>query len=158
MQSVARAVTGLRLLLCAPDCAPGFAMTGPVSDQTSTCSSCPLGKYCAGGDATNPSSSASQCPAGLATTYQGAKSAAQCFTKPGYGRQYARGSTGVLALSGVACPIGTYNTGSNTAGCFRCNPGLTTQQEGSTSITDCGKPYQQIGQTAAELLAEKLQH
>lgn len=127
------------LLLSNADCAPGFSLTGSLSDPTSRCDVCPLGSYCLGGDAANPRSLPTQCPSGLATVSAGAKSPAQCFTKPGFGRSSARGANGAVQLQGQQCPVGTYNIGSNTAGCFRCNPGLTTLQTGSDEMTDCGE-------------------
>jgi hypothetical protein len=42
------------------------------------CTTCTKGKFCLGGDAAvNPSNTASDCPAGLETTFDGAKSQAQ---------------------------------------------------------------------------------
>jgi hypothetical protein len=102
------------------------------------CAPCSNGKFCLGGDATvNPKNEESACPDGLRTTFAGAKSRAQCFTKPGYGRVSTFGSNGKVSLSGVLCAAGSYNVGSNTAGCQKCAPGLTTPTNGSTSASAC---------------------
>jgi hypothetical protein len=109
-------------------------------DANKNCQSCALGKFCLGGDATvNPENTESTCPDGLATTFAGAKSQAQCFTKPGYGRVSTKGSDGKVSLSGVLCDVGTYNVGSNTAGCQKCGAGLTTATNGSISASDCSE-------------------
>jgi hypothetical protein len=69
------------------DCAPGLAM-----DANKDCKPCTAGKFCLGGDLTlNPNNQETECPDGLITTFSGAKSRAQCFTKPGYGRVSASG-------------------------------------------------------------------
>ncbi|WIA14315.1 hypothetical protein OEZ85_002847 [Tetradesmus obliquus] len=118
------------------DCAPGLAM-----DANKNCQPCSKGKFCLGGDATvNPTNAESTCPDGLETTFAGAKSQAQCFTKPGYGRTAAKGSDGKVSLAGVVCDIATYNVGSNTAGCQKCGAGLTTATNGSDSASDCQAP------------------
>jgi hypothetical protein len=109
-------------------------------DANKNCQPCTLGKLCPGGDATvNPDNEESDCPSGLATTFSGAKSQAQCFTKPGYGRVSVQSSDGKVSLSGVLCDVGTYNLGGNTAGCQNCGPGLTTATNGSTSAADCSE-------------------
>ena len=94
----------------------------------------------AGGSATAPSTS-TPCPEGLETKFTGAKSVAQCFTKPGYGRKATRNaSTGVVTYSGVLCAVATYNVGGNTAGCQKCGAGLTTNSTGKSSAAlDCCK-------------------
>jgi hypothetical protein len=79
----------------------------------------------------------STCPEGLETTFAGAKSQAQCFTKPGYGRVSTKGSDGKVSLTGVLCDVATYNVGSNTAGCQKCGAGLTTATTGSNSASLC---------------------
>eukprot|EP00882_Tetradesmus_deserticola_P015681 GHRQ01016708.1.p1 GENE.GHRQ01016708.1~~GHRQ01016708.1.p1 ORF type:complete len:240 (+),score=28.06 GHRQ01016708.1:670-1389(+) len=115
------------------DCAPGFAM-----DVNKACVPCTLGKYCPGGDPSdNPNNLEFSCSSGLQTTMAGAKSEAQCFTLPGYGRVSMRGDDGSVYQTSVLCPIGTYNVGSNTAGCQYCGPGLTTATNGSTSNAAC---------------------
>jgi hypothetical protein len=73
----------------------------------------------------------------LLTTFAGAKSQAQCFTKPGYGRVSTKGSDGKVSLTGVLCDVATYNVGSNTASCQKCSAGLTTSTTGSTAASDC---------------------
>jgi hypothetical protein len=104
------------------------------------CAPCSLGKYCLGGDATvNPKNKEFDCPDGLATTFAEAKSRAQCFTKPGYGRVSTKGIDGKVSVSAIMCPAGSYNVGSNTAGCQKCAPGLTTATNGSTSAADCSE-------------------
>lgn len=91
-----------------------------------------------GGDAkVNSNNAATACPTGLTTTFAGAKSQAQCFTKPGYGRVSARGADGKVTLSAVQCATGTYNVGSNTAGCQKCGSGLDTAGPGSNSSSLC---------------------
>jgi hypothetical protein len=98
-------------------------------DANKDCKPCALGKFCLGGDATvNPNNLEATCPEGLATTFAGAKSQAQCFTKPGYGRVSTKGSDGKVSLTGV---------GSNTAGCQKCGAGLTTATTGSDSASLC---------------------
>ena len=122
-----------RALLCLADCAPGLAM-----DANKNCQPCTLGKYCLGGDATvNPTNAEDGCPDGLATTFAGAKSQAQCFTKAGYGRTSSKGSNGKVSLAGVLCDVATYNVGSNTAGCQKCGAGLTTAGNTSNSAAAC---------------------
>jgi hypothetical protein len=107
-------------------------------DPKETCIPCALGKFCPGGDPTsNPNNLESDCPDGLQTIFAGAKSQAQCFTKPGYGRVSTRGSDGKVSLTGVLCPAGTYNVGANTAACQNCGPGLTTTTNGSSSAAAC---------------------
>jgi hypothetical protein len=122
------------LLPCLADCAPGFKLDG------SNCQACTLGKFCPGGDAVNnPTNAESDCPAGLETTFEGAKSQAQCFTMAGYGRVSTKGSDGKVSLTSTECDVGTYNVGTNTAGCQRCGPGLTTESTQSTSASDCSE-------------------
>jgi hypothetical protein len=105
---------------------------------TKSCKPCTLGKYCLGGDLTvNPNNEENECPEGLQTTFAGAKSQAQCFTKPGYGRVSQQGSNGKVSLSAVLCAEGSYNVGSNTAGCQKCGAGLTTATNGSDAAADC---------------------
>ncbi|WIA08977.1 hypothetical protein OEZ85_008391 [Tetradesmus obliquus] len=119
------------------DCAPGLAMDA----VTKECKPCSMGKYCLGGDLTvNPNNEEKACPEGLETTFAGAKSQAQCFTKAGYGRASRLGSNGKIILSGVLCPEGTYNVGSNTAGCQKCGAGLTTATNGSDAASACMAP------------------
>jgi hypothetical protein len=108
-------------------------------DENGDCQTCTEGKYCPGGDAANPNSNSADCPAGLATTFAGAKSQAQCFTQAGHGRVSTKGSDGKVTLSAVVCEVGTYNVGSNTAGCQKCGAGLTTAGNTSTSAADCGE-------------------
>jgi hypothetical protein len=107
-------------------------------DANKDCKPCALGKFCLGGDATvNPNNLEATCPDGLATTFAGAKSQAQCFTKPGYGRVSTKGGDGKVSLTGVLCDVATYNVGSNTAGCQKCGAGLTTAATGSDSASLC---------------------
>jgi hypothetical protein len=107
-------------------------------DANKDCKPCALGKFCLGGDATvNPNNVEATCPEGLLTTFAGAKSQAQCFTKPGYGRVSTKGSDGKVSLTGVLCDVATYNVGSNTAGCQKCGAGLTTATTGSDSASLC---------------------
>jgi hypothetical protein len=107
-------------------------------DNDGNCQPCTPGKFCPGGDTTsNPNNLELDCPEGLQTTFAGAKSQAQCFTKPGYGRVSTKGSDGKVSLTGVLCPVGTYNVGANTAGCQNCGPGLTTATNGSSSAAAC---------------------
>jgi hypothetical protein len=87
----------------------------------------------------NPNNIESDCPAGLETTFAGAKSQAQCFTMPGFGRVSTKGSDGKVTLSGVACELSTYNVGKNTAGCQKCGPGLTTENEQSDAVALCSE-------------------
>jgi hypothetical protein len=137
-------VSAPALGVCA-DCAPGLAM-----DASRNCKACSVGKYCLGGDETvNPNNTDSTCPDGLATTFLGAKSQAQCFTKPGYGRVTTRISDGTTSLSGVLCPVGEFNVGSNTAGCQKCGVGLTTATNGSTMWSDCSESPLQLFAAAA---------
>ena len=125
----------------ATDCAAGLYLNGTQADATSTCLSCPSGKFCLGGNGrTNANSEASDCPAGLLTRFAGAKSSAQCFTVAGYGRRAVRGANGVIAYSGVPCAVGTYNVGGNTAACQKCGNGLTTNSTESTSPDACLAP------------------
>jgi hypothetical protein len=115
-------------------------------DANKNCQPCTLGKFCLGGDTTvNPNNLESACPDGLATTFAGAKSQAQCFTQPGYGRVSTKGSDGKVSLSGVVCEVGTYNVGSNTAGCQKCGAGLTTVTNTSTSASACREFLQCLG-------------
>jgi hypothetical protein len=115
-------------------------------DANKNCQPCTLGKFCLGGDATiNPNNAESTCPDGLATTFAGAKSQAQCFTQAGYGRVSTKGSDGKVTLSGVVCEVGTYNVGSNTAGCQKCGAGLTTATNTSTSASACREFLQCFG-------------
>ncbi|KAF6264065.1 hypothetical protein COO60DRAFT_1663488 [Scenedesmus sp. NREL 46B-D3] len=110
-------------------------------DGNGQCNPCTLGSYCPGGDAkVNPNNQATACPSGLATTFAGAKSQAQCFTQAGYGRVSTRGSDGKVTLTGVLCEEGTYNVGSNTAGCQKCGAGLTTADTGSNAASLCLAP------------------
>uniref|UniRef100_A0A383VRV3 Tyrosine-protein kinase ephrin type A/B receptor-like domain-containing protein n=1 Tax=Tetradesmus obliquus TaxID=3088 RepID=A0A383VRV3_TETOB len=118
------------------DCAPGLAM-----DANKNCQPCSIGNYCPGGDASlNPNNEEADCPDGLATTFMGAKSQAQCFTQPGYGRVSVQAPDGHVTLEGVLCEVGTYNIGGNTAVCQNCGPGLTTARNGSTSASACQAP------------------
>jgi len=134
----ARCETGFRLRkdgkskTC--DCAPGLYLNATLSEN-GWCVSCPAGQFCLGGSAKAPDSPATNCPAGLATKFSGAKSQQQCFTTPGYGRVSNR-----TGLVGVQCEAGTYNIGGNTAGCQKCGPGLTTQQAGSSNSSQCASP------------------
>uniref|UniRef100_A0A383V609 Tyrosine-protein kinase ephrin type A/B receptor-like domain-containing protein n=1 Tax=Tetradesmus obliquus TaxID=3088 RepID=A0A383V609_TETOB len=116
------------------DCAPGLSM------QNGKCEPCPVGKFCAGGSAANDKSDATDCPANLATTFIGAKSQAQCFTLAGFGRVSTKGTDGKVSLTGVQCLKGTYNVGNNTAGCQKCGAGLTTADDGATSMAECKAP------------------
>ncbi|KAF6261334.1 hypothetical protein COO60DRAFT_1699888 [Scenedesmus sp. NREL 46B-D3] len=123
-------------MAAAADCAPGLARA-----EDGTCQPCEQGKYCTGGDATyNFNNAASDCPQGLQTLFAGAKSQAQCFTQPGYGRVSSRALDGKTILSAVLCDIGTYNLGGNSAGCQRCGPGLVTAGNGSASASACVAP------------------
>jgi hypothetical protein len=107
-------------------------------DNDGNCQACTPGKFCPGGDTTsNPNNLELDCPEGLETTFAGAKSQAQCFTKPGYGRVSTKGSDGKVSVTGVLCPVATYNVGANTAGCQNCGPGLTTATNGSSSAAAC---------------------
>jgi hypothetical protein len=107
-------------------------------DANKDCKPCAKGKFCLGGDTTvNPNNLESICPDGLETTFAGAKSQAQCFTKAGYGRVSTKGSDGKVSLTGVLCDVATYNVGSNTAGCQKCGAGLTTAATGSDSAFLC---------------------
>ncbi len=115
------------------DCAPGLYMDG------NTCKSCTPGSFCPGGDALG-NSPQSDCPDGLATTFAGAKSEAQCFTEAGYGRVATKQADGKVSLTGVVCPVGTYNVGKNTAGCQKCGAGLTTAGNTTTVAADCVAP------------------
>jgi hypothetical protein len=109
-------------------------------DASRNCQPCSRGNYCLGGDKTvNPNNTESKCPDGLTTAFSGAKSKEHCFTKPGYGRVSTRISDGTTSLSAVLCPVGTYNVGSNTAGCVKCGVGLTTATNGSTGYTNCSE-------------------
>jgi hypothetical protein len=109
-------------------------------DTNKDCKPCTAGKFCLGGDLTlNPLNEETACPDGLITTFAGAKSRAQCFTKPGYGRVSTQGSNGQVTLSGVLCAVGSYNVGSNTAGCQKCGAGLTTASTGSDDSSDCSE-------------------
>lgn len=116
------------------DCAPGFYKSGE------SCVACVAPKFCLGGDASNPTSAASDCASGLATTISGAKSLQQCFTVAGYGRTTSRDANGFTQVSGTACAVGTYNVGGNTAGCQKCPSGLTTANTQSASLDDCVAP------------------
>ncbi|KAF8057859.1 Slbp [Scenedesmus sp. PABB004] len=117
------------------DCAPGFS-----ADDTGACATCPRGQFCLGGGASNPGNNATDCPAGLATVFTGAKTQSQCFTTPGFGRQTAKGADGKTSFVSRVCPIGTYNAGGNQADCQKCGNGLTTATNGSTSGADCQAP------------------
>jgi hypothetical protein len=89
------------------------------------CMPCSAGKYRLGWHLkANPDNKELDCPDGLATTFLGAKSKQQCFTTPGYGRVVTQLANGTVSMSGVLCPVGTYNMGSNTAGCL-APPALT---------------------------------
>jgi hypothetical protein len=93
----------VHFLLLFADCAPGLAM-----DANRDSTACSPGKFCPGGDTTsNPDNLEFDCPEGLQTTFAGAKSQAQCFTKPGYGCVSTSGSDGKVSLTGVLCPVGT---------------------------------------------------
>ena len=81
----------------------------------------------------------SDCPSGLESKFAGAKSQAQCFTKPGFGRKSVRGTNGVVSYEGVSCPQATYNVGGNTAGCQKCGAGLTTAATQSSAPGDCSE-------------------
>lgn len=124
-------------LPCNADCAPGLHKV--TTNGVDSCETCPEGQYCVGGSGTNEASSATDCPAGLATTFAGARSLQQCFTEAGFGRSSSRNSAGFVTLTGTQCAIGTYNVGGNTAGCQKCPAGLTTESPGSTSLADCSK-------------------
>eukprot|EP00775_Hariotina_reticulata_P003324 gene3324-3601_t len=95
-------------------------MNGTQAQPSATCLACDAGQYCPGGDAVAVNSDMVACPAGLETKFPGAKSVAQCFTQAGYGRKTVRGSNGATSYAGVACPVGTFNVGGNTAGCQKC--------------------------------------
>ncbi|WIA13038.1 hypothetical protein OEZ85_006646 [Tetradesmus obliquus] len=121
------------------DCAPGMAFNGTRDDISNWCAPCPKGQYCPGGGADNPESAASSCPEGLATVSTGAKSSTQCFTAPGFGRTTTQ--VGIQTVVQVTeCPIGTYNTGGNTAGCQKCGAGLTTLGPRSMNASMCLAP------------------
>lgn len=124
--------------MCA-DCAPGLYLNGTLGEG-GWCASCPPGQYCLGGSGKAPTSPATDCPDGLATKFAGAKSQQQCFTSAGYGRYSTRLPNNTVVLEGRLCPQGTYNIGGNTAGCQKCGPGLTTQQDGSSSASQCVAP------------------
>jgi hypothetical protein len=102
-----------------------------------------------GDDTVNPNNTESTCPDGLTTTFLGAKSQAQCFTKPGYGRASIRISDGTILLSGVLCPVGTFNVGGNTASCQKCGVGLTTATNGSKTWSDCSELPLELSAAAA---------
>ena len=119
---------------------------------TGTCAACTAGKYCPGGDGQNTDlGPESECPSGLESKFAGAKSQAQCFTKAGNGRKSVRGANGVISYEGVACPVGTYNVGGNTAGCQKCGAGLTTASDASSSPSACRE-----SQASQQLLAAAL--
>lgn len=123
------------------DCNPGMSMNASVTDAAAWCTACPNGQFCPGGDLKlNPNNLPRNCSEGLATVSPGAKSEMQCFTQPGYGRVSSRGANGMVQLTATLCEIGTFNVGRNTAGCQRCNPGLTTTTPGATTMTDCVAP------------------
>eukprot|EP00775_Hariotina_reticulata_P008135 gene8135-8329_t len=139
-----------------PDCAPGYM---PVTD-TKTCAQCSKGRYCPGSNV-NGSIPAQRCPDGLVTVSAGAKSIAQCFTRPGYGRVPVQDSAGHISYQGVMCQAGEFNvvappghylsfgkavkcqkgtyypTYNNGSLCINCPDDLTTASEGSTSEDDC---------------------
>ncbi|WIA42283.1 hypothetical protein OEZ86_008297 [Tetradesmus obliquus] len=117
------------------DCAPGLYK----NDTSGECVSCTVGKYCPGGDAAG-ASPASPCNAGLATTFAGAKSQAQCFTIAGYGRVSIKAADGKVTVEGTVCPVGTYNVGKNTAGCQKCGAGLTTASSTTMTAAGCVAP------------------
>jgi len=90
-----------------------------------------------GGDAALPDSPMMSCPQGLATRFSGARSIQQCYTSPGYGRTVSMSPEGVISYVATLCPVGTYNTGGNPAGCQSCASGLTTSGNGSQSASSC---------------------
>ncbi|KAF8063083.1 PRDX1 [Scenedesmus sp. PABB004] len=117
------------------DCAPGFGFI-----YNSDCLACPAGQWCPGGGPANPTNAAADCPEGLTTTFAGAKSQAQCTTKPGYGRASIRSPSGAVSVGAVPCEPGTYNGGQNSQQCTRCGIGLTTIAAGSASAAQCVAP------------------
>lgn len=128
------------LLLCRADCAAGLSLNGTAAEPTSWCNPCPKGQFCPGGGKDNLESTPFTCSAGLETRFIGAKSAAQCFTKPGFGRIQTRNANGAVSYSAVPCPVGTYNVGGNTAQCQRCGAGLTTNITSASSPSACVAP------------------
>jgi len=79
------------------------------------------------------------CPQGLTTRFTGARSIQQCFTSPGYGRTVSMSPEGVITYTATLCPVGTYNTGGNPAGCQSCPAGLTTNGTGASASSSCCK-------------------
>ncbi|KAF8057663.1 ENO1 [Scenedesmus sp. PABB004] len=112
------------------DCAPGYYY---VAAGAGDCLECPAGKLCRGG----PANALGDCGTGLVTPGAGARSVSQCVTLPGYGRVSGRDGDGRLTVSGVLCPIGSFNKGGNRDACAQCAAGLTTEREGSTSQAAC---------------------
>lgn len=145
-------VPGKRTELLCDTCQTGWVLRKDGTSKTcdcaagrgfvygNICTACPAGKYCPGGSAQNPGNLAFDCPAGLTTTFQGAKSQDQCFTKPGFGRVSARGADGRVTVSAVVCDFATYNQGGNTLACQKCGLGLTTASRGSSSPAQCSAP------------------
>lgn len=121
------------------DCSPGMTFNGTGTSWSNWCVGCPVGPYCTGGSADNPDATPTQCPTGLATIVVGSKSEAQCYTAPGYGRTTSAAPNGRTVVVVQLCPIGSYNSGGNTAGCQQCGVSLTTVQPGSTNISACGE-------------------
>ncbi|KAF8057919.1 Scube3 [Scenedesmus sp. PABB004] len=99
------------------------------------CPQCPKGQFCLGRAA-----APADCPEGLATTVLGARSSAQCYSTPGYGRVAARASNGAITYQAALCDPGTYSAGGTTIGCSACAAGLTTLAVGATSAGECVAP------------------
>ncbi|WIA13594.1 hypothetical protein OEZ85_007160 [Tetradesmus obliquus] len=120
------------------DCIPGMTYNSTGTSSSNWCVPCSTPYYCSGGGAANPLATPSSCPDGLVTISAGAKSETQCYTAGGFGRSTTLLSNGTAVVVSVLCPVGTYNSGGNTAGCQQCGPGLTTTAAGSTSISHDG--------------------
>ncbi|WIA33742.1 hypothetical protein OEZ86_006857 [Tetradesmus obliquus] len=120
------------------DCIPGMTYNSTGTSSSNWCVPCSTPYYCSGGGAANPLATPSSCPDGLVTISAGAKSETQCYTAGGFGRSTTLLSNGTAVVVSVLCPVGTYNSGGNTAGCQQCGNGLTTTAAGSTSISHDG--------------------
>lgn len=112
-------------------------------DTPKVCEVCPKEYFCKGGVA--GAATKAHCGTGATTTTGGSQTSASCINKSGYG-YYA--DTTALGFTTQICRVGTYSAGGTRKPCAWCPAGLTTESEGSKSITQCSAPagYFFVGQ------------